>query len=117
MTPNLRPRGPWVLVEVLPPAKESPEGIVMPDDNVFTNIGYTEAVVVRPGDGKQNTKRAEPKFLGSDLEEGQVVVLRRHLSVLNPISDDGKYVLIHEDDIIGEVKEGHKLTPCVPYDN
>jgi co-chaperonin GroES (HSP10) len=116
---KIRPFGPWVLVKVDAPMKQTDSGIYLPDGNLLERLGHATGVVLSVGQGFINKgKRAKSKFTPLSLKSGDRVVFRGHLQEANrPAGSlDREHCLIHGRDVIGVLTEG-RLEPALPYDN
>ena len=118
---KLKPYGPWCLIKVDPPKKQSEAGLYLPEGNQLERMGYASGVVLSRGPGFFMTKKKRGllKYTPIGVEVGEKIVFRGHLQELNRPGGylDREHCLIHGQDIIGVLDKGVELGLALPYDN
>jgi co-chaperonin GroES (HSP10) len=113
---KLKARGPWVLVEVEEPKKQTEGGLYLPDGNLYDRIGYAVGKVLSAGKGyNDEIPGGKKRFQSIDLTPGDRVVFRGHMRSANPVGD--KCCFVHAKDLLGVLGEGEELEHCLPYNN
>jgi chaperonin GroES len=100
---NIKPLGPWVVVRVSPPNRETAAGLFLPEGNMMERLGHNTGVIEAVGTGTLTEKGMRVPL---PLKVGDTVLFRGYLAeLLRPDYSDPSRCMLHSKDIVGVVEQ------------